>query len=141
MKTSARNAFRCLVAEVKRGPVNTEVVLRLSEAATMAAIITSESVDDLGIEVGREVMALIKSTFILLSPGHEPPRTSARNQLVGTISRREDGPISSEIALDIGGGKTIFAVVTRDSADHLDLKLGDSACAMFKASHVILAVD
>lgn len=141
MKTSARNAFRCQVAEVKRGPVNTEVILRLSETTQIAAIITTDSVDDLGIAVGREAVALVKSTFILLAPGREPPRTSARNCLIGSVCHREDGPISAEIALDIGGGKTLVAIVTRDSAEDLGLQVGDAACAMFKASHVILAVD
>lgn len=141
MKTSARNAFRCEITEIKRGPVSAEVILRLSETTTMAAIVTAESVENLGLTIGREVVALVKSTFLLLAPGREPPRTSARNRLVGTVSRREDGPISTELVLDIDAGKTIVAIITRESAEELGLQVGDPACAMFKASHVILAVD
>lgn len=141
MKTSARNVLRCTVIEIRPGAVNAEVILRLSDTATLAAVITSESVKDLGIAVGRDVMALVKSSFVMLAAGDEPLRISARNRIAGTVAHREDGPVSSEFTLDIGGGKHITAVVTRDAADDLGLKEGDRALALFKASHVILAVE
>lgn len=141
MKTSARNVFRCTVAEIKRGEVNSEVIMRLSDANTLAATITSDSLDDLGIALGRQVIALVKSSFIMLARGDEGLRISARNRIAGTVSHRSDGPVSTEFTLDIGDGKTITAVVTRDGADELALTEGDSATALFKASHVILAVD
>lgn len=141
MKTSARNAFRCVVKEIKRGTVNTEIGLELSDGISLAAIITDDSVDTLGLAVGGLAIALVKSSFIILAPGHEPPLTSARNRLSGIIIGREDGAVNSEIILDLGGGKTLAAVVTHESADLLGLVVGTPACAMFKASHVILAVD
>lgn len=140
MKTSARNAFRCTVVEVKPGEVNAEVVLRLSDSCTLAAVITRESLRDLGIAAGVSVMALVKSSFVMLAAGHDVPRVSARNRVAGTVSHREDGAVSSEITLDIGDGKSLTAVVTRDAADELGLRVGDGAVALFKASHVILAV-
>lgn len=141
MKTSARNAFRCTVTEVRNGAVNAEVILRLSGTCSLAAVITEESVKDLGIQVGTEVMALIKSSFIMLAAGAEAPRVSARNRVSGTVAHREDGAISTEFMLDIGDGKSLIAMVTRDAADELALKEGDPAVALFKASHVILAVN
>lgn len=141
MKTSARNAFRCVVSEIKRGPVTAEVILQLSDLVTLAAVITSDSVDALALTVGGHAVALVKSTFIMLAPGGQPPLTSARNSIAGTIISREDGPINAEIVLDLGGGKTLAAIVTHESAERLGLRVGDPACAMFKASHVILAVD
>jgi len=41
----------------------------------------------------------------------------------------------------IDAGKTLTATITRESADALDLKVGDSVLALIKASHVILAVE
>lgn len=141
MKTSARNAFRCVVAEVRPGAVNAEIVMRLSSEVVLTAIITGESVRDLDITVGREVMALIKSSFVLLAPAGQKLAISARNRVPGVVARREDGAVSSEITLDIGDGKSITAIVTLDSARDLGLAVGDAAVALFKASHVILAVD
>lgn len=140
MKTSVRNAFRCTVSEIKPGAVNAEVVMRLSATCVMAAVITMESLRDLDIAVGNQVMALVKSSFVMLAAGDETVRISARNRIAGTVVRRDDGAVSSEFTLDIGDGKSLTAVVTRDAAEDMGLKVGDAAVALFKASHVILAV-
>ena len=141
MRTSARNALRGVVESVTDGPVNASVTLRVSDAIAITAVITRESVADLGLAPGVAAIALIKSTFVILAPGAAPPRTSARNALAGTVASVTDGAVSSEVVLDIGGGKTIVAVVTRESADDIAFKAGDPATALVKASHVILAVD
>ncbi len=140
MKTSARNAFHGQVIEVKRATVNVEVTLKVSERNTIVAVITNDSTDDLGLEPGREAVALVKSSFVILARGDEMPRISARNKIFGTMVERVDGGVNSEVLLDIGDGKFLTAVVTRDSMDELGLSVGDRACALFKASHVILAV-
>jgi molybdate transport system regulatory protein len=57
------------------------------------------------------------------------------------VLRREDGAVNSEIVLDIGAGKTVAAIVTKESAFELGLNPGDAACALVKASHVILAIE
>ncbi len=141
MKTSARNAFRCTVEKVIPGSVNGEVLLRLSPTITLCAIITSESIHELGLTEGRNVIALVKSSFIILASGEDVPRISARNRIKGTVSVVDVGAVNTEIVLDIGDGKTIIAIVSNDGARELGLKVGDSAWALFKSSHVILAVE
>ncbi|HXQ10392.1 MAG TPA: TOBE domain-containing protein [Caulobacteraceae bacterium] len=141
MRTSARNALKGVVESVKDGAVNAEVALRIGDGAVITAIITRESVSDLGLAPGVQAIALIKSSFVILARGDEGLRTSARNQLAGEVVRREDGAVNSEISLAIGGGKTITATITRESATALDLKPGEPAKALIKASHIILAVE
>lgn len=141
MKTSARNLLRGRVAEIKQGAVNAEVLLDVTSNVRLAAIITKESVANLGLAPGSEAFALIKSSFVLLAPEGEVGRISARNVITGTVVRRENGPINCEIVLDIGDGKTIAAIITRQSADTLAFELGSRACAVIKASHIILAVE
>jgi molybdate transport system regulatory protein len=141
MRTSARNMLLCKVAEVKPGAVNAEIILDVSDDIRLVAIITEESVKALGLKPEMEVFALIKSSFVLLAPKGEIGRTSARNVILGTIARREDGAVNSEIILDIGDGKTLAAIITKESAQSLDFKVGDRASALIKASHIILAID
>lgn len=140
MKTSARNLLHGRVAEIKEGPINAEVILDVAGGVRLVAIITRESVANLALAPGCEAFALIKSSFVLLAPEGEVGRISARNVIAGTVIRREDGPIAAEIVLDIGDGKTIAAVITRQSADQLAFQPGTRACAVIKASHIILAV-
>ena len=141
MKTSARNAFRGKVAHVTDGAVNAEVTLNLGGGLSLVAVITRDSLADLGLAPGVEAIALIKSSFVILVPGDAPLRTSARNRLPGTVVRHEAGAVNDEVVLDLGQGKTLTAIVTRASGEGLGLKVGDRAQALIKASHIILAVD
>lgn len=141
MKTSARNMLPCKVSQVKPGAVNSEIILQVADGLHLAAIITNESVSNLELQPGKEVYALIKSSFVILAPEGEAGRTSARNLVPGTVVRHQDGAVNSEIILDIGGGKTMASIITKESATTLGLKVGDRACALIKASHIILAVE
>ena len=141
MKTSARNALRGVVVDVAQGAVNAEVTLRVSDAVMIVAVITRESVRDLGLAPGREATAIIKSSFVILAKGDQPLAVSARNRLVGKVLRHEAGAVSDEVVLDLGAGKTITATITRESGKTLRFEPGERAQALVKASHVILAVD
>jgi molybdate transport system regulatory protein len=140
MRTSARNALRGVVSAINPGAVNGEISLNIGPGVQIVAIVTLPSIAELDLAVGRPAIALIKSSFVVLALG-ENLRTSARNQIAGLVSGREDGAVNSEIILDIGGGKSLTATMTRESAVSLDLKLGDPVTALIKAPHVILAVE
>lgn len=138
MRTSARNALRGVVKTVTPGAVNAEVVLDLGEGLEVVAVVTLESARELGLEPGRPAMALIKSSFVILAVG-EGLKTSARNQLPGRVSRIERGEVSTEVTLELAGGKSLTAVVTRQSAEALGLEVGAQATGLIKAPHIILA--
>lgn len=140
MKTSARNALRGVVSTVTDGAVSSEVSVKIAEGLEIVAVITRQSVADLGLAPGKPAIALIKSSFVTLAVG-EGLRTSARNQLRGRVLAREDGAVNSEITLSLADGKSLTATITRDSAQALDLKAGDRVTALVKAPHVILAVE
>lgn len=141
MKTSARNQFPGVVESVTLGPVNAEVVLKVAEGVHLAAVITKRSAEFLGLAAGVPATALVKSSFVILAKDGEIGKTSARNMLRGTIARRVDGVVSTEYALDVGGGLHLVAVVTKGSADDLVLDVGDKAIALIKAPLIILAVE
>jgi len=141
MRTSARNALRGRVSAVTDGAVNAEVVVDVGQGVEIVAVITRRSVEDLGLAVGSDVVALIKSSFVVLVAGHGPVRASARNRQAGTVVALDDGAVNSEILLELADGKTLTATITRHSVEDLGLKIGDRATALVKASHVILAVE
>jgi len=140
MQTSARNALRGVVTRITDGAVNAEVVLAVAGGVEIVAVVTRESLTALRLATGRPVIALIKSTFVVLAKG-EGLVTSARNQIAGVVSARLDGPVSSEITLEIAQGKTLVATITRESAEAMGLALGQAVTALIKAPHVILAVE
>jgi molybdate transport system regulatory protein len=140
MKTSARNALRGRVARIVHGEVSAEVALDIGGGVEIVAVITDHSAEELGLRVNAPAIALIKSSFIVLAKG-EGLRTSARNQAAGVVASREDGAVNCEVVLDIGGGKTLAATITLESAKALEIAPGDAVTALIKAPHVILAVD
>lgn len=140
MRTSARNALRGVVEKITEGAVSDEVSLRVAPGVLITAVLTRRSVDELGLRPGAPVIALIKSSFVVLAKG-EDLRTSARNQIAGVVTGRDDGAVNSEISLDIGGGKTLVATITLESAQALEIAAGDPVTALIKAPHVILAVE
>jgi molybdate transport system regulatory protein len=140
MRTSARNQFSGTVTQVKRGAVNDEVVLEVAGGHAIVAIVTHESVDNLGLQVGAEAFALVKSSSIILVTGEDNARYSARNRLAGTIARIEPGAVNTEVVIDLAGGGTMAAIVTRDSSEAMGLAVGGRAAAIFKASSVIIGV-
>ena len=68
-------------------------------------------------------------------------KTSARNQLYGTVRSIRRGAVNDEVTLALPGGQTIVAVLTHESTESLGLTEGASAVALVKASWVMLVVD
>jgi len=65
MKISARNQLKGTVEAVELGVVTAKVSIRVGDNL-IESVITKQSVVELGIEVGSEVTALIKSTEVML---------------------------------------------------------------------------
>ncbi|OXI36650.1 TOBE domain-containing protein [Burkholderia aenigmatica] len=142
MKTSARNQLFGKVASIVRGTVNDEVTLTLPGGQPIVAVLTHESADALGLQIGADACALVKASWVVLAVDEGEPElnVSARNQLRGRVETVATGAVNSEVTLALDGGGTLTAVVTNDSVDALQLDAGRPAIALFKASSVILAV-
>ena len=67
-------------------------------------------------------------------------RTSARNQLVGTVTAVTIGAVMAEVVVDVNG-QPIVAAITKDSAERLSLKSGAAVTVIVKATDVMIGVD
>jgi len=68
-------------------------------------------------------------------------RLSARNMLKGKIKQVKVGAVNSEIILELAQGVEVVSIITRESAENLQLATGKTAYAVIKASNVMIAVD
>ncbi|MBD8656404.1 TOBE domain-containing protein [Oxalobacteraceae sp. CFBP 13730] len=66
MRLSARNQLTGTVARLTRGAVNAEVVIALGGGGTVAATVTNESVDTLGLAEGLAATAVFKASSVIL---------------------------------------------------------------------------
>jgi molybdopterin-binding protein len=67
-------------------------------------------------------------------------KLSARNQLKGKIVEVKKGATTSHVRIDIGNGIVITAAITNEAVADLNLKTGDEAWAVIKASDVMIGV-
>jgi molybdopterin-binding protein len=67
MKISARNVFKGKVRKVVHGAINTEVTVALPGGIEMVSVITKASAENLGLAEGKEVLAVIKATNVMIA--------------------------------------------------------------------------
>ena len=63
---------------------------------------------------------------------------SARNGLTGKVSDVKLGGVMASIKIEITEPGVITAVITRESAEELDLKEGDEVKAIIKSTEVMV---
>lgn len=141
MKVSARNVLSGTITKIVKGGVNAEVTMTLTGGAPLVAVVTNGAVENLALKEGSSAYAIIKATSVLVGTDLHDARISARNVMCGTVAKIIEGPVSTEVDVEVGGGNTISAVITHESGTSLGLKVGGHACTLFKASSVILGVS
>ncbi len=68
-------------------------------------------------------------------------KLSARNQLKGRVKSVTHGAVNSEVVLELPGGALLVSIISRSSAEGLELEPGKDAYAVVKASNVMIAID
>lgn len=138
-KISARNVWLGKVSAIERGVVNSVVTIALKGKDSIVSMISDDSVQQLGLSHGMEVLVIVKASSVML--GHEiaSEKISARNLLRGQVHRLVPGAVNDEITIDLACGNTVTAIVTSASAKRLDITVGSDITAVIKASDVVLA--
>ncbi len=67
MKLSARNVLKGKVVSVEKGTTTAHVKIEIADGQTVTSSITNESVDALGLQVGTEAYAVIKSSDVIVA--------------------------------------------------------------------------
>lgn len=65
MKYGARNKVSAKVTSIKSGDVMSLVKFDVNNPATMASVLTTESVAEMGLKVGDEIQLIIKAIHVL----------------------------------------------------------------------------
>jgi len=65
---------------------------------------------------------------------------SARNTLKGTVKRVLPGAVNTEVTVELADGLEVVAIITKESAERLNLSEGKEVYAVIKASDVMIAV-
>ena len=68
-------------------------------------------------------------------------KLSARNILKGKVKSITQGMVNVEVTVELPGGTEIVSVITKASAENLQLTKGKDVYAIIKASNVIIGTD
>jgi len=66
---------------------------------------------------------------------------SARNSLKGKVKRVLPGAVNTEVTVELANGLEVVAIITKESAERLGLKVGKEVYTVIKASDVMIAMD
>jgi molybdopterin-binding protein len=67
MKLSARNQITGKILEVTKGATTAHVRIDIGNGVVITSSITNEAVDDLGLRVGDEAIAVIKASDVMVA--------------------------------------------------------------------------
>ncbi|WP_148570594.1 TOBE domain-containing protein [Aliarcobacter cryaerophilus] len=137
MQISARNQIIGTIEKISLGAVNSEIQMKLKSGKSIVSIITNSSVENLGLAINDEVVAVIKSSNVLLST-QTNLKLSARNSLNGNIEEINIGSVNAEVVVNIGNEDKIVAIVTINSIENMGLKVGASVDVIIKASDIMI---
>lgn len=66
---------------------------------------------------------------------------SARNTLKSTVKQVLPGAVNTEVTVELANGLEVVAIITKESAERLNLSEGKEVYAVIKASDVMIAID
>ena len=139
VKTSARNQWVGTVSAIRAGAVNDEVEVLLPGGTRLSAIVTRASTETLGLRLKQTVIALVKSSSVLLATDLQGAKLSARNRIDGVVTSVTPGAVNAEVNIEGENGVHIVAIVTQPSIEALSLQPGAAVTALVKASDIVLA--
>lgn len=140
-RTSMRNTLPAQVLRLDsagQGDPLVRVSVALPGGGELAALITRESAQLLGLQVGTPVLALSKATAVRIVPGAVPapdPSDEAGTALAGRVSRVSRGSGSDEVTLALTGGQQLVGFAQRPNR----LRSGSRAHAWVDERVLVLA--
>ena len=67
MKLSARNQLKGRIVEVRKGATTAHVRIDIGNGVVITSSITNEAVDELGLAVGDQAIAVIKASDVMVA--------------------------------------------------------------------------
>jgi molybdate transport system regulatory protein len=142
LRTSARNQLHGKVLAIEAQGHNDRVRLELARGLVIEAQITHDSTVRLELEIGTEVVALIKAGWLELHAVEPAPVSGdgcRENTLPGVIEHiaaAQDGP--SEVRIGLPNGQTLCALADPLQLSERKLDAGSAVQVAFSPANVLL---
>jgi molybdate transport system regulatory protein len=138
LRTSARNQLHGKVVGIQTHGRNDLISLQVAQDLVVHAQITQDSTQRLELQIGSEVVALIKAGWleVLAADSAETPGTNCLSGTIEKILEADDGP--GEVRITLGNGLTLCALADSARVHALQLAAGKAVRVEFSPSNVLL---
>ncbi|MCX6062279.1 MAG: TOBE domain-containing protein [Campylobacterales bacterium] len=137
LTTSARNQIPSTLQTIETNGLHSTLTLALSGSDVLRSTITAKSVDNMGLAIGCDTYAIIKSSDINIV-STPPSSDTADNILSGTVETLESSGDNIEIGLRLDGNTLLIALEKQDALQKL--KVGMTAYAIISPLHIIIGL-
>jgi len=135
VRTSMRNQLPTAIDTMAVSGRIVRVVMRLGEVSRIAARITQESVELLGLQPGLPVIALCKATAVRVER-FDAARKASANPLSGTVTSAARGDSGDELAMALEGGLQLVGFAAAGTG----LRTRQRVVAMVDEAAVVVAL-
>jgi len=133
-----QNLFLCRIEEIRRDALQSQVQLCIETGYCITALISKESADRLALRQGGLVRAEVKAHTVNLHLQNNQAASSVDNCFSGNLVGMTRGRVAWACVVDIGGGRTICALLSAHYAATLGLRLGKKVWVTFNSFAVIV---
>jgi molybdate transport system regulatory protein len=135
LTTSARNQLPVTLSHIENKGLHTTLTLTLQGNDILRSTITTKSVENMGLAVGCDLYAIIKSSDITIVSS---PITADDNLIAGKIESIETSANNIEIAFRLDGGVLLIAIEEQNTLQKFEI--GMSAFALISPLHIIIGL-
>lgn len=140
VKTSAANQLFGAVTAVRPGPANAAVDVDLAGDLAVRVTVSLDKLKHLKIIAGLDAVLLINGADMVIAADSRDLRFLACNRLVCTIIRVDMDEVNAEVKVSLANGDILSCLITRESAEQLNLGRDTRAWIMFKSDAPILGI-
>lgn len=139
LKTSARNVFQGPIVSIRHEGLLADVKIETGSGLEIRSIITKTSLENLGLEKGKQVKALVKAPWVRLTPaGEKPAHHADMNLYEGEVEKVNADERATEILLKLKKGEQLCAVYAGGEKPPVSFKAGDAVTVCISAFAVVL---
>ncbi len=137
LTTSARNQLPATLTSIEVDGLHSTLTLSLNATDMLISTITAKSVENMGLTIGCDAYAIIKSSDIKILTDPSSLNT-ADNILTGIIESLESTGDNIEVTLRLIGNTLLIALVKQDVPHHF--QIGMTAYAVISPLHIIIGL-
>ena len=137
--TGVHNTFFGKIAAINVGEIQSHITMRTLGGLDLTAVISTKSLEAVGLREGGLATARIKAPWVTLDAGNASEQPGAENRFRGVVERVTRGAAAAEVVVVLSDGTRLCATVGLTALREMHLGQGDGVWAGASAFSVIIA--